>query len=56
MPVKGKPNISLKQTEALTTFLLHHIEHEQDPEVKAIFCKGTCKLVLPGMITDVKVR
>lgn len=54
-PSWERTNTPLKQIDALTTFLLHHIEHEQDPEVKAIFCKGTCKLVLPGMITDVNV-
>ncbi|KAJ3515967.1 hypothetical protein NLJ89_g1427 [Agrocybe chaxingu] len=41
--------------EALTAFLLTHIETEQDPKVKATFCVGATKLVLSGMVTDVNV-
>ncbi|KAF8797851.1 hypothetical protein BYT27DRAFT_7123670 [Phlegmacium glaucopus] len=41
--------------EALTRFLMGHIKGEQDPKVKALLCKGTAKLVLAGMITDVDV-
>jgi len=33
-----------------------HIEGEQDPKIKALLCKGTAKLVLAGMITDVDVN
>ncbi|CAA7267951.1 unnamed protein product [Cyclocybe aegerita] len=41
--------------EALTAFLLTHIETEQDPKVKATFCVGATKLVLSGIVTDVNV-
>jgi hypothetical protein len=41
--------------EALTAFLLQNIEKEQNLEVKATFCKGTSKLVLSGMLTDINV-
>jgi len=34
---------------------MSNIEKEQDAAVKAIFCKGTTKLVFSGMITDVNV-
>lgn len=43
------------QIEALTQFLMRHIEEEQDPKVKALLCKGTAKMVLAGMITNVDV-
>lgn len=41
--------------EAMTQFLMRHIEEEQDPKVKASLCKGTAKMVLAGMITSVDV-
>ena len=42
--------------EALTRFLMNHTEGEQDPKVKALLCKGTAKMVLAGMITDIDVN
>ncbi|KAF9532366.1 nuclear condensing complex subunit [Crepidotus variabilis] len=44
-----------EQIAKLTNFLLENIEKEQDPTAKALFCKGTSKLVLSGMIKDVTV-
>ena len=35
---------------------MRHIEKEQDPKAKALFCKGTAKMVLAGMITNVDVN
>lgn len=46
----------LQQIEALTLFLMRNIEGEEDPKVKALLWKGTAKMVLTGMITDVDVN
>jgi condensin complex subunit 3 len=35
---------------------MRHIKGEQDPKVKALLCKGTAKMVLAGMITNVDVN
>ena len=35
---------------------MDHIKREQDQKVKALLCKGTAKMVLAGMITDVDVN
>ena len=35
---------------------MRHIEGEHDPKVKALLCKGTAKMVLAGMITNVDVN
>jgi hypothetical protein len=35
---------------------MRHIEGKQDPKVQALLCKGTAKMVLAGMITNVDVN
>ncbi|KAF8906012.1 nuclear condensing complex subunit [Gymnopilus junonius] len=40
--------------EVVTKFLLANILQEQDPNVKAVLCEGTAKLVYSGLITSIE--
>ena len=47
--------ITFLQGKRITDFLLQMLDSDDSSEVQAVLCTGICKLLLAGIITDLRV-